>query len=122
MLRRIREKGIEEAEKELRWKGFNGCPVRTTDAELKEFSDKVKTHYLMIVLALSAQTIRDEFGFGKRRIQRFVDRFNLKADCMCMDLVTWDEMLQTLNDEVHIDFSVPQACKDAQTEGRKKNR
>lgn len=119
MLRLVEQKGLEAAKKELAWRAGNGLPLGVKNSDIMAFSDKVKTHCLMTVLALSAAVLRDEFDFGQTRVQRFVDRFNLKADCLCMDLVSWDEVLQTLEDEVKIDFKIPKACKEIHNNGKK---
>ncbi len=33
---------------------------------------------------LTVAVLHDEFGFGEKRCQRFIDRMNKKAECMIM--------------------------------------
>lgn len=43
-------------------------------------------------MTLSVATLHDEFDFGAKRCQRFIERMNLKAECIVDDLVTWDDL------------------------------
>ena len=50
--------------------------------------------------------LHDEFGFGKKRLQQAVERFNLKVDCLCEGYVTWQDYIDTLKDEVDIELEI----------------
>lgn len=48
-----------------------------TEKLSKESTDRA----LAYVLAIALLALRDEFGFGTARLERFCDRFNLKLKC-----------------------------------------
>ena len=57
-------------------------------------------------------TLHDEFGFGEKRIQRAIDRFNFKAECLADDYCSWDDYIQTIKDELGIICDIRKNDKD----------
>ena len=55
---------------------------------------------------MSCMVLRDEFGFGQKRIKQFFDRFNLKTECICDGDVIWDDFIDALREETGIEFSI----------------
>ena len=47
--------------------------------------------------SLSVATLHDEFGFGTQRCDRFIKRFNKKAECIMDDMASLS--VATLHDE-----------------------
>lgn len=47
-------------------------------------------------LLVACETLHDQHGFGKKRLQEFLDRFNFKMHCVGESLVTLDEMTEGL--------------------------
>lgn len=45
-------------------------------------------------LALVVETLKDEFGFGPVRLERFKKRLELKLDCINLDYVNWSDILK----------------------------
>ncbi|WP_099321123.1 hypothetical protein [Anaerococcus sp. Marseille-P3625] len=45
-------------------------------------------------LALVVETLKDEFGFGPVRLERFKKRLELKLDCITLDYVNWSDILK----------------------------
>ncbi|MFR7760490.1 MAG: hypothetical protein ACLU1X_05890, partial [Peptoniphilus grossensis] len=43
-------------------------------------------------LALSLETLHDEFGFGDKRLNQFKDRLENKLDCINNDYVKWEDI------------------------------
>lgn len=105
-LRIAKEKGIEGLEKEVKWRNASGIGCRISREELNEAEDSMKLRTLDTVLALTSLTLRDEFDFGKQRIQRFVDRFQSKTDFIASGEVTWDDITDTIKDEVGIELGI----------------
>lgn len=98
--------GIESAEKELERRGAEFIPMEINNVALKEFEERVKNNTIDTICLLSAATLRDEFGFGKERLKRFVERFNEKSDCICENYVTWNDMIEQMKEETGIDFNI----------------
>lgn len=78
-LRLAKDKGIEELEKEVRFRNRTGVSLNLTRQEIAAGSDKIKNMTFDTMLAMSLMTLRDEFTFGKKRLERFKDRFTEKS-------------------------------------------
>jgi len=48
----------------------------------------------------------DEFDFGAKRCQRFIERMNLKAECIVDDLATWDDFIGQIREELGIQIVI----------------
>lgn len=44
-------------------------------------------------LAVVVETLKDEFGFGPVRLERFKERLELKLDCINFGNVDWEDIL-----------------------------
>lgn len=105
-LRIAKEKGVDGLEADLKMRGALGLPVGAGKKELSEFTVKVKNNVLDTVLIMACMVLRDEFDFGAKRVQRFIDRFNLKAACLADDYVEWKDIQETLQKELGIDLRI----------------
>lgn len=54
------------------------------------------------VTVLSVAVLRDEFEFGKKRCQRYIDRMNLKAECLTEGFVKWNEIVEDIDNDMGI--------------------
>lgn len=50
--------------------------------------------------------MHDEFDFGAKRCQRFIERMNLKAECIVDDLATWDDFIGQIREELGIQIVI----------------
>ena len=103
-LKVAKEKGIEGLEEELRFRNALRMPIGFSRKDCDECIDRIKINVVDTVTIMAAITLRDEFGFGRERIQRFTDRFNFKTDCLLEDYATWDDNIQILKDECGLDY------------------
>lgn len=113
-LRLVDSKGFEEAKKELIDRGAYNMPLQVSKADLHNFSEECKTNVLDTVLLLSLYTLRDEFGFGSERANRFKKRFNEKAECLLGEYCVWQDVQDIVKDELGIDVLVCKEVKDSQ--------
>ena len=81
-------------------------PLALPKNAIDECVSKIKANTIDTVTILSAMVLHDEFEFGKSRIQRFVDRFNKKAECIMDDYATWEDQIQILREECGLDFKI----------------
>lgn len=103
----MQEKGIDAAVKELEWRGVTKCPITMLDkTEIIRFQNEVKLTCSQTFCAMSCITLRDEFGFGEKRIRQFIQRFNLKTECLEEDYATWQDYLDILKDELGIELFI----------------
>lgn len=105
-LKIAKEQGIDALAEDIKRRGGHGIPVGLDRQAEREFVDRVKMNILDTVLVLSCATLQDEFGFGKKRTQKFIDRFNFKANCLSDDYVLWEEIQEGLKDELGIDLKI----------------
>ena len=92
-LKIVKEDGVEALEKEIHFRNLTGIHTALAKKELDQASVKIKEMTIDTITILSAATLRDEFEFGKKRISRFINRLNLKAECLMDDYVTWQEII-----------------------------
>lgn len=105
-LRRIEKIGTEEFRKELKTRYRSGISIQITPKELSDASDRIKEMCLDTVLTMATLVLHDEFDFGKKRVQRFYDRFMKKADCLRGDFVTWQDYSDIIKEELGINIKI----------------
>ena len=106
IMKLIEDKGMEEAKKELAVRRAMFIPLEINQAQLEESVEKIKMNTIDTVLIMSCMVLRDEFGFGQKRIKQFFVRFNLKTECICDGDVIWDDFIDALREETGIEFSI----------------
>lgn len=105
-LRIVKEKGIEALEKEVKVRTWSGISLRITTEEINEASEKIKHMVLDTMTIMTVLTLHDEFGFGRKRIQQFLDRFTLKAECILEDYATWQDYQNIIQKELGFDLNL----------------
>lgn len=105
-LRLAKDKGIEELEKEVRFRNRTGVSLNLTRQELAAGSQNIKNMTFDTMLAMSLMVLRDEFDFGKKRLERFKDRFTQKATSLTDDYCTWLDIIDTIKEETGIDLEI----------------
>lgn len=105
-LRLAKDKGIEELEKEVRFRNRTGVSLNLTRQELAAGSQNIKNMTFDTMLAMSLMVLRDEFDFGKKRLERFKDRFTQKATSLADDYCTWLDIIDTIKEETGIDLEI----------------
>lgn len=111
-LKVAKERGIEGLEEEIKYRNISLVPIAVSKEKMDECVNNIKMNTIDTMLILSASTLRDEFGFGKDRIARFIERFNLKAECLVDGFCTWDDQMTTLAEECGIQLSIRHNNKD----------
>ena len=74
--------------------------------EVEHGSQKIKEMTCDTIMCLSVLTLHDEFGFGKKRCEQFMERFNLKTDCLMDDMCKWKDIIDTVKEEMGIDLTI----------------
>ena len=111
-LRYAREQGLDALEADLKKRGAYNIPVRIDDKALKDFTDNAKNMMLDTILILASVTLHDEFGFGRERLERFMKRFNFKAECIGEDYTDWQDQIAILKEECGLEYSIRMNEKD----------
>ena len=105
-LRIVEEDGIEGLRKEIKFRGVTGIHTALAKKELDQASKQIKEMTLDTMIVLAVATLHDEFDFGQKRCQRFMDRLELKAGCLIDDLATWTDYIKAIKDEIGLELSI----------------
>lgn len=104
-----KERGIDGLEKELRLRNITKLPVAIKEKDVEEWCDGMKNQTVDSVGILAMVSLRDEFGFGKKRLLEFREIFNNKTDCITNpDWSCWDDQIAILKEECGIDTFIRQ--------------
>jgi hypothetical protein len=95
---------LEDLVSEAKMRGAYGIPINISRAELNRFEEKVKTNVVRTVLLMSCNTLQDEFDFGKKRIKRFMDRFQMKSSAMKQGYIDLVDISKHMAKELNIQF------------------
>lgn len=104
LLSLIDKVGLEEARKEMEYRNIRRFPLHVERSELKRYENELKHMCTKTFACNSLITLRDEFGFGRKRLQQFIDRFNQKADALNEDWATWADYSGVILDETGINI------------------
>lgn len=102
------EKGIQALAEEIRFRNITKAPIGVSRSEVERFQNEVKTNTVLTMKCLTMLVLHDEFGFGHDRLERFVERFMLKTECLIEtdpngnSYSTWAEYEQILLEECKI--------------------
>ena len=105
-LKIAKQGGIEELEKEIKFRNLTGISLNVSRKDLNAASERIKSMTLDTFTILTVAVLHDEFGFGETRCQRFLDRMSQKAECMIDDFCTWEDYIQTIKEELHLDLHI----------------
>ena len=106
-LRMVEEKGLEAAQKDLEQRGIRRLPLACNKQDIRNFELYEKKNTLATVLMMTCMTLRDEYGFGYDRMNRFIKRFNDKTSCLVDGYVNWKELQDTIKAETGILIPLP---------------
>ena len=98
----VEQGGAEALAEEMRIRGITGIHTGLAVKELDEAMNPIKDLTIQTVLTMSVATLRDEYGFGKERLQRFIDRFFDKTGCLAGGWVTWNALVEEIEKETGI--------------------
>ena len=102
----VKQGGAEALEKEISFRNVTGIRTPLAKKDLDKATIKIKEQLLDTVTILSVATLHDVYGFGKKRCRRFIDRFNLKAECLVDDMASWDDYIQVIREELGIEMAI----------------
>lgn len=107
ILDKIKAVGIEEAEKELIMRGARNIPLAVKDSDLHKFEQSEKSNTIKSMLLFSIYCMYDEFGLDVEQINKFIARFNARAECLVKNYVSWKDIQQTMAEETGIWIPMP---------------
>lgn len=105
-LRIAKEGGIEALEKEAKFRQVTNLPSDVKMESARKAFTQIRENTADLVMAMTLATLRDEFGFGAKRLQRYIERFEGKMDCINEDYVTWVDIVDNIEEETGVKLSL----------------
>ena len=105
-LKLVEADGMDALREEIRFRNITGINTVMCKKKTEKASIKIKEMTCDTILALTVLTLHDEFDFGKIRCERFIKRFNQKAECLMDDMMKWQDVIDTVREEMGIDLSI----------------
>lgn len=105
-LKIAKEKGIEGLEEELKFRQAYDVPLKISITELNKFADSFKYTVMDTVSLMSVYVLRDNFGFGHVRTDRFIKKFNEYTESLVGGYVTWKEIAEAMTAEIGLEFHI----------------
>jgi hypothetical protein len=109
ILDKIKAVGIEEAEKELINRGARDMPLAVKESDLHKFEQSEKSNTIKTMLLFSIYCMYDEFDLSVEQINKFITRFNSRAESLIRDYVSWKDIQQTMAEETGIFVPLPES-------------
>lgn len=106
----VKEGGLERLQEEIKYRGITGVHTQLAKKEIEKASEVIKMTTIDIILLLALSTVRDEFGFGEKRMQRLINRMEKKATCLIGDMAKWEDFRETIKEEMGIEVNVRQSA------------
>lgn len=105
-LRIAKEGGIEALEREIRFRGVTGIHTSLASKDLDKASEQIKEITLDTFTVMSVAVLHDEFGFGEKRCQRYMDGINKAAEYIVDGLATWPDYIAEIKEQIGLDLRI----------------
>ena len=101
-----KEQGIEELEKEIKFRNITKINAPLLSKELDAGIGEIKRLTIETVLTMAMGNLSSEFGFGKKRLERFRDTFMEATKGLNEGIVTWTDICYNIEDLTGIRVSL----------------
>ena len=81
---------------ELEFRRITKIMIPVTKKELDKAGERYKENAVNSCGALAMLTLWDEFHFGKKRNERFLDAYTRNTDAFFEGYLTWEDVIETL--------------------------
>ena len=105
-LRIAKEGGIEALEREIKFRGITGIHTSLASKDLDKASEQIKEITLDTFTVMSVAVLHDEFGFGEKRCQRYMDGINKAAEYIVDGLATWPDYIAEIKEQIGLDLRI----------------
>lgn len=104
--RQIKKEGLDEFEKELRWRMNHGISIRLTQKELDQSSMEFKRQFVAMTVCVVILVLHDEFDFDREQLKQFENRYNVKSESLLSDYVNWDDYVGLVSEITGEEFKI----------------
>lgn len=111
-LRIAKEKGIDGLEADLKMRNITGIPCGVSKKTADECIVNIKNQVVDTFTVLVAYVLHCKFGYGRIRLDRFIQEFNFQAECLAGDYCTWEDQIQVLREECGFELKIRKNDRD----------
>lgn len=102
----VQQGGIEALKKELKFRGVTGIKTSLEAKDLGKAGEAIKEMTLDTITILALAVLHDDFGFGEKRCQKFMDGMDRGAQFLVEDLATWPDYIESIKEQMGIDVTI----------------
>ena len=105
-LRIAKEGGVEALEREIKFRGVTGMRTGMDTKDLGKAAEQIINITIDTFAVMSVAVLHDEFGFGEKRCQRYMDGINKAAEYIVDGLATWPDYIAAIKEEIGLDLRI----------------
>lgn len=105
-LRIAKAKGVEGLEADLKMRNITGLPCRVSRSVLDEVVMRIKNNMVDTFVIMTAYVLHNKFGYGQKRLERFIGEFRFQTDCLSEDYIAWQDQIEVLRKECGIELEI----------------
>lgn len=94
----VKEEGLDALEKEIRFRNITGVNTPLLSKELDKGIVEIKRLTMETILTMTIGVLYSEFGFGKKRLERFRDTFMAATASLNDGIITWADICYNIED------------------------
>lgn len=105
-LRIVRDGGPEALEREIKLRGITGINTSLAKKDLDKAATKIKEMTMDLLIVLGVAALHDEFGFGEKRCQRWMNKVSEGADYIIDDMAQWKDYIDAIKENIGLELDV----------------
>lgn len=114
-LRYAKEHGIEELEAEVKRRGAYEMPLQLPRHAIRKAEEQLAQTTIETVCLMAVSCVRDTFGIGKERMERFLDKFAIRTQCLCDGDIAWEDLQEQIKEEIGLELDISALVKGHRT-------
>lgn len=84
----VKTEGVEALDRYILYRGLTRAPINVTQKQMDDFINTLGDNLFTTIRVVSLLALKEEFGFGTKRMQKFTDRFEkLTVEATDMDWI-----------------------------------
>jgi hypothetical protein len=102
----VKQGGIEALDKEIKFRGCTGIRTSLACKDLDKASEKIKEMTMDTFTIMGIAALHDEFGFGQKRCQKWMDKFAEGANYLEEGLATWPDYINSIKEQLNLKLEI----------------
>lgn len=126
----VENDGVDGLRNEIKFREKSAINPPIAIKEIDECADELKMVLYETILCQCLMVLHDCFGFGEKRLKKFMRRWSYKQECMQDGLVQWADYVDEVRNNFNLEIStsamernglIPEYIKGDVLEGEKKS-